>query len=385
MTVEPRFMEEPADPAFEKMIPDSLEVVRAKAMSYQRTRKIGFGSLGLRSFWSLYTKAKALIAEKKIDLIFISNPPWYTPLIGSLLKRKYRIPLVIDYIDPWVHEKDPIRPFFSKAFWAEFAARLLDPTVVKSADAIVSVSEPINQSLKTLYPSEAKKVAAAIPYGIESADMDFAKKYPEKIPYFNCEDGLCHIVYVGVVWTLLLPTLEALFMALSDLKRQKPDYFKRLQWHFLGTSYALNAPPQVLPIAKKFGVEEVVQEDTGRVSYPMTLNLLSRAQILLALGPHDTHYASSKIYSCFIARRPIFGIYYEKSSATEILKSSNAGRLVTFSDQNPVQTKIAEIEKAIEGLLEFSGQNVNTDLTIIEEYSAKNMTKKLAQVFDSVV
>ncbi len=384
LTVESQFMEEPADPAFEKMIPKDLEVIRARAIPYQWTRKIGFGNLGLRSFYHIYIKAKALIKEKKIDLIFVSSPPWYTFLVGSLLKKKFKIPFVIDYIDPWICAEDRKAPFFSKRFWSAQLARVLDMIAVRNADAVISVSDKINETLKSLYPAQTRKIKPAIPYGIEPSDMEFAKNHPEKISYFDPDDGFCHVSYLGVIWAKVMPTVEALFKALAAFKRKSPGDYQRIRWHFLGTSYALNAPKQVLPIAEKYGIEEVVQEESGRVSYPMTLNILSRSQVLLALGSQDAHYASSKIFACIAARRPIFGIYYDQSSSADLLKGSKNARLITFSDVQPVETKIPEIETVLENFKDLSKSAIADDTALLQECSALRMTERLAHVFNAV-
>ncbi len=385
LTIEPRYMEGPRDPIFEKMIPEDLEVVRTQAFPYQLTRKFGIGDVGIRSFLQQYRMAKRLCQERDISLLFITNPPWYVSLIGPLIKRKYGIPYVLDYIDPWVCPGER-NHFFKKKFWAEVIARFLDPIAVKDSSAVISVSKNINHTIQELYPRFSKKIFEDIPYGIEQTDFDFARDNPEKTEYFNPSDRFYHIVYMGAVWKGIFDVLEAVFSALKKIKTQHPACFQKMRWHFIGTSYAVGAAPQVMPLATKFGVEEIVSEIPQRISYPSSLNVLTQANLILALGARDPHYASSKLFSCILAKRPLLAVYYEPSSALDILRTVKASTVISFSEENPVNMKIEEIEKAILRLSQNHDENAfEIDCQVFEKYSAINTTKKLADVFDRVL
>ncbi len=382
MTVETRFSEEPSDPIFEKMIPADLEIIRTKAIPYQWTRLLGVGDLGLRSFWSLYRAASRLIQQRKIRTVFISSPPWYIFLIGTLLKKKFGIKLVLDYIDPWVVERDRLAPIFSKRYGAGFLARRLDPIAVRSADAVISVSENINETLKNLYPESAHKIKAAIPYGVELEDSRWVKKNLNNISVWPNESRKIHIVYAGVVWPGLLPVLEILFESLAKVKARNPSAYQMGAWHFFGTSYARNASPQVAPIADRFGVSEVVHEETGRLSYPMALAVLAKADILLALGSADPHYASSKIYSCLASGRPIFGLYDRRSSAAAVLEKIPAVRLIRFDGEADLKNLVESISTQIENFESLARQDIKIDDSVLEARSAKTMTAELVKVFE---
>ncbi len=65
LTIEPRYMEGPRDPIFEKMIPEDLEVVRTQAFPYQLTRKFGIVVDGARvarhlESWPVFRRTEAL-------------------------------------------------------------------------------------------------------------------------------------------------------------------------------------------------------------------------------------------------------------------------------------------------------------------------------------
>src|SRR5258708_1347992 len=82
LSIEPEFMEEPADWEFQKLIPASLEIIRTKALPQRWTRRIGVGDIGLRSLPYHLKAARELCERRKIDLIFVTGPPWFSFLVG---------------------------------------------------------------------------------------------------------------------------------------------------------------------------------------------------------------------------------------------------------------------------------------------------------------
>ncbi len=385
LTVEPSYLGHATDPLMNEMLPHDLEIRRTKAFSLGWTRKIGIGDLGIRSYCHLLREARKLCREKKPDLIFISGPPWYTLLIGAQIKREFHIPYVMDYIDPWVTSYGIKVSPFKKRYWAEALARQLDPIAVRNADAIVSVSDGINQMLKNFYPDHAHKFAAVIPYGIEPPDFDFAMKHPSPNTYFVSGENVRHFCYVGVIWKELYPVLDVFFSAMQALKQDHPNEFSSTRWHFIGTSYAPDAPPQALPIAKKYGVEEVVSEIPERVSYPNAINLLLQTDVILALGSPDPTYTASKIFPCILAKKPILALFHERNSAVRFLENSGTGQAITFSDSVSLGQKKNAVKERIREYIAKTNFAVRVDEKVFEEYSAKSMTKKLVAVFESAI
>ena len=93
----------------------------------------------LRAQWTLRRKVAELIQRKKIDLIFATVLPGYTSLIGAWAKRKFGLPFVLDYQDPWVSDWGA-KPRLSKTGIADWLAIKLEPRVVRLADALTAVS-----------------------------------------------------------------------------------------------------------------------------------------------------------------------------------------------------------------------------------------------------
>lgn len=382
LTVEPRWMTEPQDLDFLAMIPSDLDVVRTRALPEAWTRLAGIGNLSYRAFGHQLSAAAALCRNRKPDLLFISGPPWISFLIGALIRRRFGVPYVLDYTDPWVEKDPPKSHFFQKRFWADRMAEALDPIAVSGASAIVSVSEETNRFLRERYPRQAARVREALPMGFEAGDFDRVRAHPPRHDFFSASDGLRHVAYVGVVWKAAYGTFEAFFEALGRWKRRDPRAYAGIRWHFIGTSYDPTAPPQVLPMAARHGVEDAVRERVRRVSYLVALALLSQADALLGVGSPVSGYEPSKIFPCLLARKPILAMYHEQSMAVRILREAGLNP-VTFSTERPVAQRLDRIEEAIAELASGRALVPRPNIGAGEAYSARSIAGRLASVFDA--
>ena len=82
----------------------------------------------------------------------------------------------------------------------------------------------------------------------------------------------------------------------------------------------------------------------------------------------------------------MLAVYHEASTVCDIVRTANAGELVTYSDDSRAEAHAAEIARAIVRLGNPPGSydpaRVRWDH--FDEYSARNMTRHLAAIFDRV-
>ena len=102
LTVRASAYEGRLDPELAALVPPSVRVERADAWPAAITRRAGLGDLGLRSFTGLRRACRSLLARERFDALFITIYPTYPALLGPMLKRRFAIPFVLDYQDPWV-------------------------------------------------------------------------------------------------------------------------------------------------------------------------------------------------------------------------------------------------------------------------------------------
>jgi hypothetical protein len=356
----------------------------------------GIGDLGLRSLAGLHREACLLLGGERFDAIFITIFPAYTALLGPMLSRRFDVPFVLDYQDPWVNAwgervgggangRVDLKSRASRAL-----ATWLEPFAVRGANAITAVSAGTYEPILARNPA-IRPITAAIPIGAEPADFAARACEPTSPAPFDRRDGRVHLCYVGTILPLGFETLRAVLNAVALIRQRRPDLYARLSLHFFGTTNQSVATTEerVLPLARERGVADIVKEAPTRVPYSMAVRIQRDASVLLALGSSEPHYTASKIYPMLLAQRPILAVYHEKSSGVDALRRvarSPSVRLVVYSDQSRAESKTDEIYAALVGLIEHpSWSDGDVDTAALREYFASTVAARFAEVFDRVI
>ncbi len=386
-SVQPEYIEDAPDWEFARMIPEDLEIIRVKALHPKWTRKIGIGDLGMRCFPYMIGALRNFCKKRHVYLLFIPGPPWHTFLVGPRIKKEFNIPFVIDYIDPWVSSWGQGEPLWKKSFWYRQMAILLEPFALRSVDHITAVSDGTNEGVRLRYPFLRAEQFTSIPYGGEPGDFDYLRKNPRPNPFWDKDDGCFHISYVGAMLPKAYGTLRALFSAVIHMREHAPALFKRLRFHFIGTTYDPNPREGlVMPVAREMGVDSIVSEHPKRIPYIDAINVLCQSDALFGMGTSEAHYTASKIFPYVLAQRPLLAAYHEASSVVDILRKIGTGFIVTYSDAAPVESKVDLIREKLTLLLTKPQDcGFPFDLSVFEKFTARTMTRSLADVFDRVV
>jgi hypothetical protein len=374
VTVDPRDYEGRLDPGLASLVPAELRVVRCRAWPARWTRRIGVGDLGLRAFAGLRRACADLLRRERFDALFITIYPTYPALLGPILKRRFGVPFVLDYQDPWVgawgetvgagpNGRPDIKSRLTRAL-----ARRLEPRVVRAVDAITTVSGPTCDALRRRYPELGTIACGVIPVGGEPADFDRLRREVRPNPYFDAADGAIHLCYVGTLLPLGFEVLRALLCAVRQLRQRRPALYDRLRLHFFGTSNQTrpDAAPRVLPVARELGVADRVSEIAPRIDYLDALMVQVQATAILMLGSSEAHYTASKLYPALLAGRPILAIHHGESSVVEILRraaSPPMARLVTYTDTERAESRVEAIYGELSALIEHPG----LDLAVVED------------------
>lgn len=395
LTVDARDYEGRLDPDLLSLVPKDLRVERARAWSAARTRRLGIGDLGIRSFAGLLRRAQDLLRQEGFDALFITIFPAYSSLLGPLLKRRHRIPFVLDFIDPWVSAwgkevgggRDG-RPDF-KSRMSRWLALALEPRVLRHVDAITTVSAATCTPMLERNPWLRGTPIMEIPYGGEAADYEQLRRQPHTNPWFDPADGCFHLCYVGTLLPLGFETLRAVLGAVARLRDQQPEACRRLRLHFFGTSNqtTFDAPARVLPIAQELGVAGCVQEVPWRIDYLEALTVQTQASAILMMGSSERHYTASKLYPGLLARRPVLAVYHEASTVVEVMRRSArppAARLVTYTDERRAESCQTTIAQALWEMMNSAYDPSAVRWETLQEFSAERMAARLAAVFDTV-
>ena len=382
LAVHEDYYEEQLDWNLHKLLPAGLRVEKVKALPVTNPRMIG--DIGLRAFFQLYKKAKALIRSEDFDFLFIPIPSFYCALLGRLLHQSTNIPYGIDYIDPWVHRFPGSDRIFSRHWFTTKLAAFLEPIAVKKAALITGVAAGYYEAVLERNPHlKMNAVYGAMPYGGEQKDKELLDKLDMKSYLFENNTNKIKLVYAGAMLPKAYKPLEAIFKSMADNHSQ----FANVEFHFIGTGKTPDdeAGYNIKPLAEQYGLwESIVYEYPKRIPYLDVLVHLQQADGIFILGSTEPHYTPSKTYQGVLSEKPIFAVLHWESTAVKILTDSGAGIVLAFDGEAGVH----DIEKSFfENWLRFISFKDQFNSSVVDKqmfecYSAKAVTGQLAALLD---
>jgi hypothetical protein len=375
------------DPLLEQTYPDDIRVVRVRGFAPHLTRWARVGSLWLRCGRALRSAGDRLLAGEQFDLVFFSTTQFGAFTLGPRWKRKFGVPYVLDYQDPWVNDhygRTGQRPPGGRLKFAvtRRLAQYHEPHVLRSASGVIAVSGAYAHSLAKRYPwFEASRVDT-LPFGAAELDVELARDHVPAQPLVPCGDGKFHHVYTGRGGNDMRVALTILFRGFKRFRDAHPDEASRIHFHFIGTSYAPSphGKETVMPVAKAEGVAEHVHEHCGRVPYFEALHYLTRADAVLALGSDDPGYNASKIFPCLLVRRPLLALFHKSSPVFNIVQHASKVHAYAFGGAD--LDEAATIQVA-EHWFSASGMRDRPSLNTVAfaPFTARAMTQTLSTVF----
>jgi hypothetical protein len=378
-------LEERLDWELCELLAPELEIIRTQALPTRPVRLIG--DAGIRALpWQL-SAVRKLLREQRIDFLHITIPSNYSALIGELLYRGRPIPFGIDYQDPWVHVWPDAERKFSKAWLSGKLATVLEPWAVRHASLITGVAESYFSGVLQRNPHLCRQaVIAAMPIGNSARDYQIMAR-GSRVPYlFDHKDGAVHMIYAGAMLPRAYSVLDRLMAALVCMRTACPEVLSRLRIHFVGTGKSPTDPVgyNILPQARRLGLEGIITEHPKRISYVDVLTHLTYASAVLILGSTEPHYTPSKVYQAVQAKRPLFALLHKASSAVQVIEGSGAGSVVSFSEEAlPEPSALAARLKSFICDTGYQAEHVNW--SAFEAFSARESSRKLAAALDAAL
>lgn len=305
-----------------------------------------------------YFAGKKIIKRENIDLIWSTSPDASTHLIAYLLKRKFGLPWVADFRDPWISSFVDNKSFLWKSL-NEF----LQSRVLNKADRVVTVSNNLRQNLISRYPKVSPKKFLVITNGFEEGV--FKKKYSPTRKFT--------IIHTGRFYgkRTPLPFLSALKLAFSE----NPEIERETRVRFIGT-----LERDIEKEIKKSGMWGKI-ELIPQVAHKTSIEYQCSSDILLLIPGQDTLTMPGKIFEYLAAKRPILALTDKESDSARLIKETKSGIIVNPSDISQIKEKIKKL------FFEYKKGRLNLRIGQSEtsNYSRTFLTKRLSRVFGQLI
>lgn len=390
ITVDEHYIESYSiDPLLLYTFPSDIEVHKVKAFDVRHTRKLGLGSLSMRSYFQIKRKGDELLKKEKFDLVYFSTTAFHVMSLGPGWKRKFGVPFILDIQDPWrsdfyLDKPKSERP--PKFFITYNIDKYLEGKTVPEANGIISVSQGYCDVFQQRYAGMGKERFRVIPFGVSDRDFSVMEERVQRVDKVAFEADKINILYIGRGGHDLRFALEIIFRALAKGIENEPSIFKQVHLWFIGTSYAQAGRGQktIEPLAREFGVGEHVTEVTDRLPYFETLFLLKKANLLLVPGSIDTSYTASKIYPYLAAQKPLLAVFYKESSVLDVLGKVYPQSMLAFDHLNYSAGSYTDTcLEQLKSLIHNQGTGP-VNMQAFEPYMAKQRTKEQVDFFNEI-
>ena len=295
--------------------------------------------------------------SNKVDAIISTGPPHSMHLIAQKLHKKNKLKWIADFRDPWTdlyYNKD-----FSEQSFAKKKNKILEKLVLKNADCVLTVSE----SLKEQFSINARRVEV-ITNGYDN-EIRSAED--------TVLDKMFTISYIGLLPKQSNPKL--FFKVLQELCSQNEDFKNDLKLNFIG-----DISDDVRVEVLKNNLEKNTSFK-GYVDHEKAIEFQNKAQVLLLLIPNiekSKGILTGKLFEYLIAKRPILAIGPEDGDLSEILKETDSGILIDFSNREQLSSEILKFYH------QYKKGNLKVNSKNIGKYHRKELTKKLAFIIKSL-
>ncbi|MCW3159739.1 glycosyltransferase family protein [Chryseobacterium oryctis] len=377
------------DESLLKDIPENIEIVRTKIWEpYQLAEKLnksnkkfkaGQFDVGKNQSWksklSIWVRGNFFIPdarvfwvkpsvkflekylkENKIDVVVTSGPPHSLHLIGLSLKKKFsHLKWIADFRDPWTEISYYKHLKLTKS--SDKKHRELESAVFKKADITLATSYTDAQNF-----SKNGANAICITNGFDESDTSKNTVEHSQNPKFT-------LSYIGVLEQLRNP--ENLWKALDELVKINTDFAKDFTLKFVG-----RIDDKILHSIENSSLKNNIQ-NLGYLSHDKAIEEMAKSSLLLITNfPNESSKGiiPGKIFEYLATGKQIISFGPDKADVSKILDETKAGKHFGYDDYQTIKDFILEkFELWRNGNLDKNTQN-------IEQFSRKNLTKKLAEI-----
>ncbi len=326
-------------------------------------------------FPAAYRKAMEVLRTTPHDIIFATAPPYSGFLLGSWLKRKTGLPLVLDYRDEWDlssaylenSKRDRISLFIQKR---------MQCNILRSANGLIATTKASTRRVVERASEFGVDLPGICIYnGFDDADFSAIRNHStEKQP-----NGRLRIVYTGTLWNLT--TVEPLVKAIMQLSKHQPELMKKLQLVFIGRKMS-----HQLALLEKLQGTGCQLDIRDYCEHEQALSLMDSADVLcLLLSDVDgaERVVPAKLFEYLAMRKEILAITPKGETADIVTRYFSNNHF----NGNDVSGIAAWIQKRLDSPENsFVREQKRIDSRIdISEFSRESQARQLSKYFAQFV
>jgi len=319
-----------------------------------------------RRFW-IKPSVKFLnnwLESNKVDAIVSTGPPHSMHLIAEGIHRKTNLPWLADFRDPWTNID--FADDLNMTSYAKKKNARLEKLVVNSASIITVVSEVMQQEFQAL----TNKKVEVITNGFDPDDFTIDNSLLIK-------DGKFSIVHTGSLNNRR--NQPALWQAISELRTENQDFEKECVIRLIGKN----------DVSIKESLQQFdLLECTDFVDYLPHNEIIAQQKSASVLLLSINNYGEAengfftpkatltgKLFEYIAASKPILMIGPIDGQAADVVRDAG-GFVFDFNAVTQIKTGLLNL---------FNSRNVKFDTANINQYSRKELTRKMSLLLGEII
>ncbi len=364
------------DETLKKDIPDDTAIYRSKAWDLSEAFFPLYlaGKLVRRRIlipdgerlWQIFSKKKAIeiVENEDIQMLYSSSQPFSTHLLAMALKKNFpHIPWVADFRDEWSNNAF-VKAYHYRPSRVRKEIRM-ERNVFEMADSIV-MNTPFMRDNSARDNPDLENKFYVIPNGYDREDFEDLANGEQNDRFI--------LTYTGLIYGNTSP--ETVFMAVSKLIKEKRIDPGRIRMRFIGRLKG----DTLYKLAELHDVADVVEILPYLPHRKSIQQLMVSDAVLLLLGEGTDAIYTGKLMEYINTGKPIMASIPEKGAAAALIRETNTGLVADCKDVETTARHISALYEAWEQKKDIFSPNMGK----ISQFERRELTKKLAEIFDGL-
>jgi len=354
-------------------------VARLKGMA--RSTAKGLASVVLQPDPQMLWVPNALSAAKRLlgrlphDAILATAPPYSNLVLGTMLKKRTGLPLIVDYRDEWDLSSQYLENS-RKDWFSQVIQERMQRSVLRRADAIIATTQGSTARLQDRAQQAGSRAPAYCIYnGFDPTDFEGLMQSSQKSPL--CRSRF-RIVYTGTLWNLT--NVQPVVEAVERLQQDSPELLDHLELVFVGRK-----TPEQIACLNRLSSTRCKVDIRDYCDHATALELMADADalcLLLSGVPGAERVAPAKLFEYLALRKPILAITPEGETAGIVRRYFPQNHFVPQDVSGIANWLCDQLDVFPRISLNDSETGEEADLT---EFTRLHQAGQLAEVLNGVV
>ena len=306
--------------------------------------------------------AKKILPSTKIDLVYTSVGPHSTMLAAHRIKRRFNIPFVVDFRDPFSFSQYNLLDTKESS---QSKAEKIERSVFKHADHIINVSRIWKEKYERLYPDIVSK-SSLIHNGYDEDDFAFSEH--------SQPNEMFTLGYNGT-FSRLVP-LEPLLSAIMEIHQDRG----------IPIRLSIATPTLKRKLTSRFPYlfDNGLIDYKGFLPHGESLQNLQRSDVVVLIlndMAATEGMIPAKTFEYLRIGKPILLLHRKNGHLSEIIAKTQTGLSINIADHKEIVETLLFLQRQ----WKQNKWDIHPVQHEIAQFERKHLTHQLAGIFDRIV